>query len=441
MKELPPIYLKRIASQLNSEMPLYLEALSDYPSKGLHVNTMKASLTEVEEALGGISRFLDNGYITERSEEGGFRPSQHPYYAAGLYYIQEPSAMLPVMHLSGLTRDNPLILDMCAAPGGKTSQLACLTNGKGTIVANEIDRKRSEALRENIVRMGYPNVIVTNLSPKYFEEETKELFDVVLLDAPCSGEGMFRKEDAAIKGWSVSAVEACAARQREIIKSAEAALKQNGLLVYSTCTFSEEEDERNAEFIASFGFKPVLISDRIGKLKKAGDGLKSYPHIFGEGQYFCIFRKEGGAEGKLPRQKTSEKPSKDDISKINEIFNIEGREVLKNGDLFYIPSSSLTFPCTRLNGTLLGRKEGKVFVPAHQAFVSTLKLYRKSLDFPVDSKEVVAYLSGAEIDARNEKGWSAVTVNGHALGGVKCSGGIAKNHYPKGLRNESGRLF
>ncbi len=430
MIDLPKRFTERITRMLGAESEEYFASLALPPTKGLHINTLKAGPDAVLSEIGGLTKIAGNCY--SYAGEYASRPSAHPFHAAGLYYVQEPSAMLPVLSLPGLSSTEPLVLDMCAAPGGKTSQLASMLAGRGTLVANEIDHKRMLALKENVIRMGYANVVVTNQRPEYFGRNYKDCFDLVVVDAPCSGEGMFRKEKEAPLAWSVENVEACSVRQKEILRHAAGALKEGGLLLYSTCTFSEEEDESNADFIIDLGFESVDAKDVTGKLKKAGCGYKAFPHVFGEGQFFALFRKTSGGNSSLRNARALKEISEKERKAVSETFNLGGLKLKKSGDQVIIPASE-AFNAFFLNGVTLGSFDKGRFIPSHQAFVSVLDLAKEKLEIGVGEK-AAAYLHGMEIEGDERKCWAAVTVSGHALGGVKISGGIAKNHYPKWLR-------
>ena len=218
MNGLPEKFLERMKARLGAEYGDYLAALDAPPVKGLHINTARCAVSVADGALPGLEK-LPFGDGCRLVAEG--RPTAHPYYAAGLYYMQEPSAMLPVSALAGLLPDGARVLDMCAAPGGKTSMLARMPE-TGLLVSNEIERSRALVLRENVVRMGYANVLAVSMRPDRAADAFGGFFDAAVVDAPCSGEGMMRKEPQAAANWSEANVRACAARQREILRSADA---------------------------------------------------------------------------------------------------------------------------------------------------------------------------------------------------------------------------
>ncbi|MDE6128840.1 MAG: RsmB/NOP family class I SAM-dependent RNA methyltransferase, partial [Lachnospiraceae bacterium] len=237
---LPEQFLKRMEKLLGDEYPAFLDSFSEECSRGLRVNTIK---TEVEDFLKGgyfpLARvpWTENGFYIE----GPDRPGKSPLHAAGVYYIQEPSAMAPAVFLEARRGDR--VLDLCAAPGGKTTQLAASMRGGGILISNEIHPARAQILSENVERMGLRNVIVTNETPERLATVFTGYFDKILVDAPCSGEGMFRRSEEARTEWSQENVLLCAERQDAILDCAARMLRPGGRLVYSTCTFAPEEDE------------------------------------------------------------------------------------------------------------------------------------------------------------------------------------------------------
>lgn len=428
--ELPEKYIARMKAQLGAEMPAYLAALAEPPVKGLHINTVKCDAAAVDNSVIGPEK-LAAGENLRVVAEG--RPARHPYHAAGLFYMQEPSAMLPVAALEVPT--GAWVLDMCAAPGGKSSQLAVKLNGSGLLVANEIERPRAEVLRENIVRMGYRNALVTNFRPDLLAAAFGGVFDIVVVDAPCSGEGMLRKEPQAAADWSEANVRACAARQKEIVKSADACLKEGGTLLYSTCTFSDEEDEEVARFVLSLGYEPIQPPARVTEGGVTdGIGLRFYPHrVRGEGQYFCLFRKVSAGAPAAKAGKAYNAAPKRALAAIDKVIDMDGLTVAEKDGLLFAPAYGRALPCLA-DGVMLGRleKDGR-FTPAHGLFTACGDCVRARVDLPCGDARIAAYLAGQEL-AADADGWCAVCVDGYALGGGKGSGGRIKNHYPKHLR-------
>ncbi len=431
MNGLPEKFLERMKARLGAEYGDYLAALDAPPVKGLHINTARCAVSVADGALPGLEK-LPFGDGCRLVAEG--RPTAHPYYAAGLYYMQEPSAMLPVSALAGLLPDGARVLDMCAAPGGKTSMLARMPE-TGLLVSNEIERSRALVLRENVVRMGYANVLAVSMRPDRAADAFGGFFDAAVVDAPCSGEGMMRKEPQAAANWSEANVRACAARQREILRSADACLKEGGLLLYSTCTFSPEEDEGAAEYALSLGYEPVSAPESIRALgRPAGCGYIFYPHAFrGEGQFFCLLRKTGAARPEAKPGARCRPASRAELALVSDVMDVSGLGIASSDGMLFVPALRRELPCL-VNGVMLGRAEKGRFTPAHQAFHAYGGRFR-ALELDVGDERVADYLAGREI-AGEARGWVAVTAGGYALGGGKGSGGVVKNHYPKSLREE-----
>ena len=389
-------------------------------------------------------------YITDSVpwEETGFyyvedaSPGKHPYHEAGLYYIQEPSAMAPVSYLE--VHPGEKILDLCAAPGGKTTQIACKLQGQGILVTNEINKDRAKILSLNIERLGIANAMVLNETPQHLSEVFEGYFDKILIDAPCSGEGMFRKNDNATDEWSYENVLACAARQKEILDLASKMLLPGGRMVYSTCTFSKEENEDNIEgFLNSHSdFKEV-------------DRRRLWPHKdHDEGHFLCVLERDGelvndgnryvpGGKN-VPVKKDAVKPF---YSFCDETLNagvldklLGSKNIIMFGkQLFLIPSNMPSVNGLKVlrPGLHLGEIIKDRFEPNH-AMALFLKPadVKESYDIPSDSDEIRSYLNGQTLRVSKElkKGWCLITTDGYSIGWGKVAGGMIKNHYPKGLR-------
>ena len=429
MTTLPERFVARVRAALGKEAEDYFAALDAPPVHGLHINVRKCRAEEVDSAFD--LREILPGAPVRRVLSG--RPSAHPFHAAGLYYMQEPSAMLPVSALD--VPEGARVLDMCASPGGKSSQLACALRG-GLLVSNEIDRSRAEILRENIVRMGYDNVTVLSMRPDRVASLFGGFFDVVVVDAPCSGEGMIRKEPQVLRDLTDAGIRACASRQRSILESAAACLREGGTLLYSTCTFAPEEDEDNAEYILSLGFETLPVPPEIASEgREARLGVKFMPHFFeGEGQYFCLFRKTSPATCVMHEKKRAfREASARALRALDEVLDVRGLNVCERDGMLFAPALFSDLPCL-VNGVMLGHmeKDGR-FTPSHQLFTALGDRCRSVLSLAPDDPRVAEYLAGREI-AGDVRGRCAVAVNGHALGGGKGSGGVVKNNYPKNLR-------
>ncbi len=408
----------------------------------------------------------ETGYYYDADET----PGKHPYHEAGLYYIQEPSAMAPVHFLDPKPGDK--VLDLCAAPGGKSTQIACRMNSEGILVTNEINRDRAKILSLNIERLGIKNALVLNEDSGHLAEIFEGYFDKILVDAPCSGEGMFRKNEEAFSEWSPENVRMCAERQKEILDNAARMLVPGGKLVYSTCTFSPEENEINvSEFLDRNPDFHVTCADLVGgmengRLEFAGEGcnpevtgsVRLWPHkVCGEGHFLCVFKRDG-EEG---QDKSGYIPGGRNIKAKSEMvkaFNTFADECFKNG--FSLPDGIIISFGDQLYlspdkmpginglkvirpGLHLGTVKKDRFEPSHALALAIKREDVKiSVDLPSDSNEIKQYLNGQTLRLSDSsfagkgsaKGWCLVTTDGYSIGWGKLASGMLKNHYPKGLR-------
>lgn len=463
---IPTAFLDRMKAMLGAEYEDFLASLEGPQYRALRVNTTKIS---VEQFLAKVPfqvqpvPWTDNGFYYDESQ----RPGKSSLHEAGVYYIQEPSAMAPVMFLE--PKPGERILDLCAAPGGKSTQIGAKMNGQGILVCNEIHPARAKILSENIERMGIPHAIVTNETPERLAQMFGGYFDKVLVDAPCSGEGMFRKEDAAGQEWSLDNVRLCADRQDEVLDQAAKMLRIGGRMVYSTCTFAPLEDEgavarflhRHPDFEivktpCPEGFEPgrgdwaVSFGGVTEAPEEIGYTLRLMPHrLKGEGHYLAVLKRKGDEEGNARSKVNMEKSllSKDvkeyvEFAKdtyMDEHLYSDG-VFLKFGEQLYLgPKEMPSLKGLKVlrPGLHLGTIKKNRFEPSHAlALVMKPEEARVSVDRAMDSLDVKQYLSGqtllAEGDSR--KGWCLVCVEGLSIGWGKLASGIVKNHYPKGLR-------
>ena len=290
----------RMKSLLKDEYDDFKKALLEKPVKGLYLNRNKKNVERVlEEQYIEHHPIVENGYLYDEN----YHPGRSAYFLAGLYYIQEPSAMLVADALP--IEPDDFVLDMCAAPGGKSCEIASRLTGEGVLIANDIEASRARILSENIERFGLDNTIVTNVDPMRFTKQFQEAFDKIVLDAPCSGEGMFRKLEQAVDTWSEDKVLECAHIQKNLLKGAYDMLKQGGMVIYSTCTYSYEENEAMVHYaVDELGFELLPLSKSHGLCPGVDldEVVRCYPHNYrGEGHFIALQRKPGNSPRKVVR--------------------------------------------------------------------------------------------------------------------------------------------
>ena len=427
---LPEAFLLRMQAQLGPEYGDYLKSLERARAVALRFNPLKGdtpSLPFVGEAV----PWEPNGYYYDPQA----RPGLHPYHEAGVYYLQEASAMSAVALLA--PQPGEKICDLCAAPGGKSTQIAGRMAGKGFLLCNEWSPKRAKILSQNIERLGVANALVTNETADHLARKLPRFFDRVLIDAPCSGEGMFRKEEAAITDWSEETVEMCARRQAEILDAGAQLLRPGGRLVYSTCTFAPAENE---ETIAAFlqrnpDFEPEDVD--APWFTKVGVGqFRLWPHkLLGEGHFVAVLRKKGDepagdhpcAGEKLPKEWLS-------FARELDISLPEGKAIFFGSNLFWAPSQMPDLKGLKVlrPGLELGECKKDRFEPAH-GLALWLKNCKNTLSLGAEGEQIRKYLHG-EVLPFDLRGWCLVQVDGYSIGWGKGDGKMLKNHYPKGLR-------
>lgn len=427
---LPEAFLQRMEAQLGSEYPAFLESLERPRAVALRFNPLKGE-RPVLPFVGAPVPWEPEGFYYDPET----RPGLHVYHEAGVYYLQEASAMAPVALLD--PKPGERVCDLCAAPGGKTTQIAGRMLGQGFLVCNEINPKRAKILSRNIERMGVANALVTNEHPETLASRFPGFFDRVLVDAPCSGEGMFRKEEAAVTDWSQETVQMCARRQREILDSAARLVRPGGRLVYSTCTFAPEEDE---ETVAAFleahpEFTPEPV-EAPWFVPGENASYRMWPHkLLGEGHFAAVLRKTQGESGEVPACPGEKCPKAwESFAKELDITLPEGKAVSFGQSLYWAP---MELPeLNRLKvlrpGLELGTERKGRFEPDH-ALALWLKTCAVTESFPPESPEMKAYLHG-DVVPSGKKGWCLVQAGGYAIGWGKGDGSVLKNHYPKGLR-------
>ena len=433
--------------ELGESFQEYQAALEKPCFRGLRVNPLKCSDEKVLSALPfplQKTPFAEHSFYLPKEVP---KLGSHPYHHAGAFYLQEPSACCAVSALSPQKGDK--VLDLCAAPGaGKSTQIASMLGGEGLLWSNELVRNRALVLLSNIERMGIRNAVVSSCRPDVLCEGLAGFFDKVLVDAPCSGEGMFRKEEQARADWSLEHIAACAQRQLAILASAAEAVREGGILAYSTCTFSREENEEVvAAFLKNHPFVLEPIPDSFGRPAFGmPEARRVFPMDGGEGHFVARLRRTGPNErGPAPYRPAPEPMRGLGIDLLKELcgrlpLEDPGYSIIRaGGQLLLLPPD---LPDLRRLGViragvpLADIKKGRV-EPAHGFFMAAQpQEIVRMLDFPRDSREISAFLRGEELDVpEGWKGYAGVAVDGILTGFGKCSGGRLKNKYPKGLRN------
>ena len=433
--------LKKIIGE--EDFSCYLGMFAEQPFRGISVNRLKTSPERLLPLMGmelKKSPFYKDGYYLPADIQG---IGKHPLHHAGAFYVQEPSAMSAVSLLDVQKGDR--VLDMCAAPGGKSAQIASLLGGTGLIWSNEIVKNRAQILLSNFERMGISQGVVSSCRPDVLEKRLEGCFDKVLVDAPCSGEGMFRKDNDAVSEWSREHVRACAERQLAILLSAVNCLREGGILVYSTCTFSFEENENNVRRLLELcpELEPVPVDDEFGRKTELHCAVRITPMEGGEGHFAAKLRKKGNAPSVCAANRT--KPLSGDIGKqarqlLEDIFvTVPEGELTVIGDKLYILPSDM--PTSEGTGIVrAGVQAGEIvknrIEPCHSLFTSyPAEMFRRVVRLSLDDSRTADFLHGMEIDCDSGKGYAAVAIEEMTAGFGKCSGGRLKNKYPKGLRN------
>ena len=427
---LPEAFLNRMKDMLGEEYPAYLQSLERPRAVALRFNPLKGEQAALP-FVGENVPWEEKGYYYDPES----RPGLHPYHECGVYYLQEASAMSAVALLD--PRPGERVCDLCAAPGGKSTQIAGRMLGEGFLLCNEWSPKRAKILSQNIERLGVSNALVTNETVENLSRRLPEYFDRVLVDAPCSGEGMFRKEEAAVTDWSEETVAVCAERQREILRSAAKLLRPGGRLVYSTCTFAPEENE---ETVAAFLEEhPEFVSEDVSApwFSKVGTGMfRLWPHkLLGEGHFVAVLRKSGAGETPDANGKGEKLPKEwEQFAKDMEIKLPGGKAIFFGETLYWAPAQTPELKGLRVLrvGLELGEIRKGRFLPAH-ALALWLKTAKNIESYPAGSKEMADYLHGDVVPSR-KNGWCLVMADGYSIGWGKGDGNVLKNHYPKGLR-------
>lgn len=437
MSQLPKNFLLHAQKFAGNEYAAFIESLSQNPSLSIRLNPFKREGIYSSEKI--IPWSIEGRYLKERPSF-----TFDPLFHAGCYYVQDASSQFleqafkqAKKNLSGPIR----ILDLCAAPGGKSTHILSMIDDTDLLVCNEIIASRNNILRQNIMKWGKENVIVTQNDPADFSRLIG-FFDIVVVDAPCSGEGLFRKDENAINEWSEENIQRCSVRQHEILKNAYASLCPGGFLIYSTCTFEEDENDSPVQSLyEKFDMKIQTIESNFPGILKTKNGLVFFPHrIRGEGFYISLLQKKD--DDQIPVKKVSDKidtPFKKHLVrylKNEELFSA----LLKDDRLFAIPNAHLNSLNTlnrnlyvRLAGIYMGDFKGDDFIPS-SAIALSLQLKEDQPSKELTEMEAIEYLKGGNLQLEIPKGWSLVNYKSFQLGWIKNIGTRINNYYPKEWR-------
>lgn len=473
MADLPQSFLDSMKEILGEDYEAFLAGFDGQRQYGLRVNTLKMNLEEFERIAPFHLKkvpWISNGYFYEAEDA----PAKHPFYSAGLYYLQEPSAMTPASRLK--VQPGERVLDLCAAPGGKATELGAALQGEGLLMANDINTARARALLRNLELFGISNSFVTNEPPHVLAERFPEFFHKIMVDAPCSGEGMFRKNPAVVDSWQEKGPEYFSKLQREIIVQAADMLLPGGMMFYSTCTFSPLENEKTITHLLKE--RPDMEVIPMEDYEGFAEGLTSYrgevfdescklcrriwPHkMSGEGHFMALLHKKNGIQQQVQQtvsqssiwwekckdlNKEQKAAAEDFFSHVNIAY--DGKRIDVRGDnLYYLPAPKYDGRGLHFlrNGLFMGEFKKKRFEPS-QPFALALHAqdFDQVLDFPADDERLSRYLRGETLDVsdliageKKRKGWQLVMVAGHPLGFGKLVNNNLKNKYPAGWRKNN----
>ena len=473
MADLPQSFLDSMKEILGEDYEAFLAGFDGQRQYGLRVNTLKMNLEEFERIAPFHLKkvpWISNGYFYEAEDV----PAKHPFYSAGLYYLQEPSAMTPASRLK--VQPGERVLDLCAAPGGKATELGAALQGEGLLVANDINTARARALLRNLELFGISNSFVTNEPPHVLAERFPEFFHKIMVDAPCSGEGMFRKNPAVVDSWQEKGPEYFSKLQREIIVQAADMLLPGGMMFYSTCTFSPLENEKTITHLLKE--RPDMEVIPMEDYEGFAEGLTSYrgevfdescklcrriwPHkMSGEGHFMALLHKKNGTPQQVQQtvsqssiwwekckglNKEQKAAAEDFFSHVNIAYD-EKRIDVRGDNLYYLPAPQYDGRGLHFlrNGLFMGEFKKKRFEPS-QPFALALHAqdFDQVLDFPADDERLSRYLRGETLDVsdliageKKRKGWQLVMAAGHPLGFGKLVNNNLKNKYPAGWRKNN----
>lgn len=461
---LPTAFEEKMKRLIGDEYSEYLKCFDEPRHYGLRVNTAKISTEDFLKIAPWPLEpvpWIHNGFYYDGEN---CHPARHPYYFAGLYYLQEPSAMTPADRLPILPGDR--VLDVCAAPGGKATELGARLNGTGILAANDLSSSRAKGLLKNIELMGIGNVLILSEEPGKLIPYFREYFDKILIDAPCSGEGMFRKDKKMIRAWEEHGPEYFSKIQKSIITQAAEMLKPGGMMLYSTCTFSPEEDEQTIEYLLEThpefdlcemegyeGFSSGMPETTASRDERLSRTVRIFPYrMKGEGHYLALLKKRGdevthtcdALRSASPRKNILPGELDDFLRDIKREFD-PSRIDIRGDKVYYMPEGLPALNGVRFirTGLLMGELKKKRFEPS-QALAMNLKKeeYARTIDLSAKDERVIRYLKGETLDVEDlvsskEKGWYLVCVDGYPLGFGKLARQMLKNKYLPGWRWQS----
>ncbi len=430
----PPGWIEQLSPLLGQELPDFLHSYEMPPCRGLRMRPGLPPLPDAEEAV----PWAENGYYLPLASAAGAAPA----HEAGAYYLQEPSAMAAAAALHPSPGEK--VLDLCAAPGGKSTQLAAYMQGKGVLVCNEPVPSRALILSRNLERMGVLNALAVSALPEELSPRWPQWFDKILVDAPCSGEGMFRRHPETREQWTAAAPEGCAQRQEHILRHAAAMLRPGGVMAYSTCTFNPLENEGVIQRFLAEHPDFSLLPFHLPGLPESRGMLRLWPHrVRGEGHFVALLKREESPEDAPRRRKEPPAaalptPGKNELDLARAFLREQIADRVTPNALFAGKIVAAPEECPPLNGVRvlraglhLGEIKGRIFAPDHALALAL----HGNRTLPVTGTEAAAYQAGQTLPGRDdEKGFYLLTLDGINLGWVKCSDGQRKNHYPKGLR-------
>ncbi len=436
------LFIERMKAMLGADYAAFEQALQSPPPVSVRVNNKLENYKPSDDKVA----WCDSGYYLDE------RPlfTADPFLHAGVYYVQEASSMFLKHVAKNFLTDVTHVLDLCAAPGGKSSLLLESLPDNALLVCNEIIHSRAQVLAENITKWGSPNVVVTNNAPKDFQQ-LPQFFDAILVDAPCSGEGMFRKDKTAIQEWSMQNVRNCAIRQKNILKDIWNSLKDNGLLIYSTCTYNREENEEQTAWICSeLGAEHLKIDiSEFNGIVESDYGYRFYPHkIRGEGLFMAVLRKKSSGNNTSNFRTNKLRRNTPIINRTkafdSQILNLERFEIIEqNNQIRAIPIAHVDI-CLRLqnqlncfiNGVLIAEIKGKNQIPSHQFALSKIINIDSYKSYELDYERAIAFLKRENINLSNnlEPGYILISYHQQILAWAKHLGNRTNNLYPQHWR-------